>query len=476
MEDAKLKWASCCKINLECRECEKCVECERWYRYIKDHGDAKGYAHFDKRTSLKDYRTRRNVLNPKWVAEHAFWPLIQFDKSKDKFVGKKNGKPAHRIKKNPRTIRYCSHIDRCIYQKYSFLLDQQYNRVAAEKGIDSSAIAYRTNQSLNNLHHAKRAIDFIERTEQCLILVSDFASYFDQINHALLKKAVCSLMGEDSLPADLYAVFKSITMYSSWPWTSLMSFWKKGNPRITRKEINSKELVLPRKVFRSLVGDEAKRNDSGKGIPQGSPISAVLSNIYLIDFDESVHAQVAKQSGLYMRYCDDLLIVLPVDGNGQNLGLVNELLSEIKSYPGITIQEEKTSLLKYEKNEHGAGSIVSINRETGAIESKTVLDYLGVMFDGVNRKLRPKAISKYHYRMRRKAKTIAQQKKGRTNIYGVYSERAKQISGKRSFVDYAKSANRILGLNDPEADSIVKHNMEKIAKAINQASIKEEPN
>ncbi len=183
MKDFQLRWASCCNKALACCDCEKYSECARWYRYVKSHENSKGYAHFDKRTSLKNDKTRRNVLDPNWVARHAFWPLIQFEKSKDKFVGEKEGRPAHLFKKNPRVIRYCAHLDRCVYQRYSFLLDQVYNSIAYEKGIDEVAVAYRTNKAFNNLHHAMRAFDFIESKEECLILVSDFDSLGVRPNH-----------------------------------------------------------------------------------------------------------------------------------------------------------------------------------------------------------------------------------------------------------------------------------------------------
>lgn len=249
-----------------------------------------------------------------------------------------------------------------------------------------------------------------------------------------------------------------------------MLFWQKRNPEISRKDVNSKEIILPRSIFRELRNSEVLRNEGGRGIPQGSPISAVLSNIYLLAFDEEIHALVNLRNGLYMRYCDDLLVIIPIDGSGQELAVINELVDKIDLYPGVEIKEDKTALLKYSKKEHHGRRLVSIDRATGVSGNEAMLDYLGITFDGENRRIRARAISKYHYRMHRKAKTIAHQQKGRKNIYGVYSERAMQLTGHRSFVDYIKCADNILGLNDPEAKSVAVHNMEKIAKAINKAS------
>ena len=39
------------------------------------------------------------------------------------------------------------------------------------------------------------------------------------------------------------------------------------------------------------------------------------------------------------------------------------------------------------------------------------INYLGFLFDGKNIKIRPRAITKYYYRMRRKARTIGRSNK-----------------------------------------------------------------
>ncbi len=49
-----------------------------------------------------------------------------------------------------------------------------------------------------------------------------------------------------------------------------------------------------------------------KGIPQGSPISAILSNIYMIDFDVKMKEFISKVNGKYYRYCDDILCIAPI--------------------------------------------------------------------------------------------------------------------------------------------------------------------
>lgn len=473
MEEKEIKWANCCPSNSPCCNCSKESSCRKWTQYVKNHRKTKPYAHFDERTSLADNALRARVLNPSWVSSHGFFPMISFEIKKDHYIGATAAKKAHLERKNPRVIRYCSHVDRCIYQRYAFLFDQQYNKVARCKGIDDVAIAYRTNKHANNLHFAKRALDFIERQDKCLILVSDFASYFDNIIHIELKDALCELFSVTRLPDDYYAVFKNVTRYSSWDWKLLAQYWREVDPKLSKREINSKELILPPEVFRDRVKLEAIPNTNNVGIPQGSPVSAVLSNIYLLDFDEMIQDAVRSDNGLYMRYCDDLFMAIPYVDSDDGLSKVKSYYTLIQSFPGVSIQEEKTRLYRFEAQNL---SLTRTDFSGSIIKPNALFDYLGVSFDGRKRRVRPRTIAKYYTRLNRKAKTIAKQKSGRTNIYGTYSDKSHTIFNRRSFVDYLKDANVVLDINDDvDASKIIRHNREIIAKTIRRAENKRDP-
>jgi hypothetical protein len=45
------------------------------------------------------------------------------------------------------------------------------------------------------------------------------------------------------------------------------------------------------------------------GIPQGSPISATLANIYMLEFDQEIFDGASSIGGFYQRYSDDLIII-----------------------------------------------------------------------------------------------------------------------------------------------------------------------
>jgi len=73
------------------------------------------------------------------------------------------------------------------------------------------------------------------------------------------------------------------------------------------------------------------------GIPQGSPMSAVLSNIYMIDFDKRLNQLAIQKGFLYKRYCDDILIVCAQEVSIEVKQVAYEAIEECK----LIIQPEK---------------------------------------------------------------------------------------------------------------------------------------
>jgi hypothetical protein len=68
--------------------------------------------------------------------------------------------------------------------------------------------------------------------------------------------------------------------------------------------LRNDELIVQNKPKRDSIGEIQL-----KGIPQGSAMSALLSNVYLIDFDEYLQILGQKMGFAYRRYCDDILII-----------------------------------------------------------------------------------------------------------------------------------------------------------------------
>ena len=446
-----------CQQPISCHNCSSNQICQAWVDFVKHHNDTKPYAHFDLRVSLSMPSIRKYVMDRTKIVTHSFYPFIHFEKKNSRY-GKKGPK-------KPRELYYCSHLDRCVYQRYAFLLNYQYNIWACKNNIDDVAIAYRDSLGKNNIDFAKDAFDAIRSFPQCFILVGDFTNFFDNLEHQYLKKMMCEVLGVERLPQDYFSVFKNITRFSSWDWKDIVKAAGENiAERGVRKKINSKETVLTKEQFQKNKKD-IKKNISGVGVPQGSPISAVLSNIYMIKFDKDIKRYVTSKGGIYMRYSDDFIIVLPYERDAEIADFTSYIFSYVESMKGlIDLQKEKTSCYTYKDEAIYEG------------DQPSSINYLGFLFDGKNIRIRPRAITKYYYRMRRKANTIGRSNwtssKGRRisakELYSIYSRNDE----KQTFIDYARKAKGILKLNDQEANALIKHHKRKIAMAIKEGQKK----
>ncbi len=403
-----------CQQPISCHNCSSNQICQAWVDFVKHHNDTKPYAHFDLRVSLSMPSIRKYVMDRTKIVTHSFYPFIHFEKKNSRY-GKKGPK-------KPRELYYCSHLDRCVYQRYAFLLNYQYNIWACENNIDDVAIAYRDSLGKNNIDFAKDAFDAIRSFPQCFILVGDFTNFFDNLEHQYLKKMMCEVLGVERLPQDYFSVFKNITRFSSWDWKDIVKAAGENiAERGVRKKINSKETVLTKEQFQKNKKD-IKKNISGVGVPQGSPISAVLSNIYMIKFDKDIKRYVTSKGGIYMRYSDDFIIVLPYERDAEIADFTSYIFSYVESMKGlIDLQKEKTSCYTYKDEVIYEG------------DQPSSINYLGFLFDGKNIRIRPRAITKYYYRMRRKANTI-----GRSNWT---SSKGRRISAKELYSKNLKSSN-----------------------------------
>ena len=446
-----------CQQPISCHNCSSNQICQAWVDFVKHHNDTKPYAHFDLRVSLSMPSIRKYVMDRTKIVTHSFYPFIHFEKKNSRY-GKKGPK-------KPRELYYCSHLDRCVYQRYAFLLNYQYNIWACENNIDDVAIAYRDNLGKNNIDFAKDAFDAIRSFPQCFILVGDFTNFFDNLEHQYLKKMMCEVLGVERLPQDYFSVFKNITRFSSWDWKDIVKAAGENiAERGVRKKINSKETLLTKEQFQKNKKD-IKKNISGVGVPQGSPVSAVLSNIYMIKFDKDIKRYVTSKGGIYMRYSDDFIIVLPYERDAEIADFTSYIFSYVESMKGlIDLQKEKTSCYTYKDEVIYEG------------DQPSSINYLGFLFDGKSIRIRPRAITKYYYRMRRKAHTIGRSNwtssKGRRisakELYSIYSRNDE----KQTFIDYARKAKGILKLNDQEANALIKHHKRKIAMAIKEGKKK----
>ncbi|MGM9670080.1 MAG: reverse transcriptase/maturase family protein [Oscillospiraceae bacterium] len=418
------------------------------------------YAHFDWRTDIDQQRAY--IADPCKVARHGFYPFIHYEKRTLKF-NKKKGK-----KEKIRDICYAAHIDRCIYQYYSFLLNSLYNERVKLDGFSASAVAYRTDLHENNIHFSKRAFDFIKATAPVYVMIGDFTGFFDNLDHAYLKKQWCSLLGVERLPADHYAVFKNITSYSKFELIDLLCLNGLEDTKAGRKTLNGFARVLTSEQFkanRSLI----KKHTDPYGIPQGSPISGLLANVYMLEVDKMIHDAVQELGGMYIRYSDDFMIILPDAPEIDAVKELTQISNILKQAPRLELEPNKTQYFHYANS-----TLINCGKafHDDADDSSQTINFLGFSFDGHKIKIRAKTVSKYYYRMYRKAKnTVRMRRKtphGRItgkNLYMSYSRKGAK-AGHGNFLTYVDRAVAVYGHNEAIRQDTRRH-MQKIRRALN---------
>lgn len=417
----------------------------------------KDYTHFDTRKP-EFWNYINNIRNPKWIERHAFFPFIHYQEEKKKFNGEEL------IIKSPRDIRYSSHIDRYIYEYYNDILSGKYNKYAKQKGINQASIAYRTNLSKNNIHFSNDVFKFLNNQENAFIMVSDFSNFFDKLDHQYLKDRLKELLKVETLSKDYYKVFKSITKYSYIEYNDIL---KELN--FTHKELTKlhKERLFEIKKFREFKKNKIHVNEESYGIVQGSAISSVMSNIYMIKFDKLVNDIVTSNKGIYRRYSDDIIIIIPNISKAKEL--YNKVMQIKDNIPNLIMSPEKTNC--FIKRNDEISSIDIINKKI--IKQNTIINYLGFSYDGKFVKIREKTVAKYYRKMYARIKTINKwtiktgKNIGRKKLYKQYSYLGKNTKNvkKGNFLSYADRAQKEYG-NLGKIDDQVKNSWSKMSKRL----------
>lgn len=342
-----------------------------WYR-------PRRYIHFDWPVNLD--RANGYVLDPQKVAKHNFYPMIRFS-VKSVTVKRDRTTGVLEKKEKLREISYAAHMDSHIYSYYAYELSRLYEQKLRDLDLQDSVLAFRA-LGKSNIHFAYQAFQKIRDLKQCDVVAVDIRGFFDNLQHDKLKSAWGYLLGVDKLPADHYAVFRSLTKYSK---VSRDSAYEVLG--ITRRNGGVRPSCLCSAVdFRQKIRGNGliKTNLDGIGIPQGTSISAFLSNVYMLEFDRRMDAYFRSVRGAYYRYCDDILAIVP-PGRGDEVH--DLILSEIKSL-GLEIQDRKTERRYF-------------SQVAGKLRSDKPLQYLGFLFDGQRVLLRSAALARFSERMGR---------------------------------------------------------------------------
>jgi hypothetical protein len=281
------------------------------------------YLHFDE--PIGPQASRELATNPSRVAAWAFMPMLKCVLTVKKVKRTKDGK--FEIKPKPRPICYGTHKDAAIYAYYASLLGEAYESVLAVRKLSPFVTAFRADAGKCNIHFVKDAFDWIRAKGDCAALAFDIKGFFDNLDHQVLKKQWANVLAQKNLPEDHYAVFKSLTKFA---WVMRDQALKvlgisKYNPRA-----NHRRRLCSAEDFRAKIREAGlvEKNPDAFGIPQGSPMSAVLSNIYMLEFDAAVSTKITSVGGLYRRYCDDILCIVPPQDEAEVEKFVMEAISK----------------------------------------------------------------------------------------------------------------------------------------------------
>lgn len=352
------------------------------------------------------------VMNKSKIESHRFYPMIHYTIIENKFQRKNTNGVRDKLRSpqvKVREIYYANHIDGHVYSYYAHLLNESLNKqYESDESLMDSVIAYRSipfNVKRNkcNIDFANEVFQYIKNSKKTnlSVICLDVSSYFDTINHNILKKLWAKLLLRVDLPQDHYKIFRSITKYSyieighvlkltphakinklsNLRYKSLPSFFENGSE--FRKLIEGKNLIrVNRKNF---------------GIPQGSPISAVLSNLYLLEFDKLMVKLSKLYNGFYRRYSDDIVFVCDPKWIDNVNSIVKEfLVNELK----LNIQDKKTQRVDFERNNLNDNWHTTLNEE-GIKYKGRPLTYLGFDFDGVKIRIKQKSISSFYRKTKR---------------------------------------------------------------------------
>lgn len=432
----------------------------------RDWFKLKRYPHIDMPLTEQDRHIwiEAYVTNPTKIATHNFYPFIHKKSKVRKFRREyctKTGELISTLKSDKILVRnalkpkerelfYAGHFDALVYSYYAQLLNVEYEKLLVLKDLTEVVTAYRKIPIADGATKNKCNIDFAADVfniisdyphNNFIAIAFDIKGFFDNLNHKLLRdqwKVVLGLTTEN-LTADHFNVYRNITRFTYIDLVDIFNefqnqiFVRSTNhlkPVITRKRVSKikylkkagavafctkAEYLARRKLLikkqRFFIDSAGKTKTKNYGIPQGSPISATLANIYMLDFDYAINNYLNDIGGYYRRYSDDMIVVCPPDKKDQVIEQFRTLITN--SF--LTIQDKKTQIFHFERKND---KLVCGQEFPKGINYNKNLIYLGLEFDGHFAKIKSASISGYYRKMKR---TIKRSKYFTNNPFNKYN-------------------------------------------------------
>ncbi|WP_341778637.1 reverse transcriptase/maturase family protein [Levilactobacillus sp. HBUAS70063] len=358
---------------------------------------SKGYQHFDLplgKAEIKQLLSpgEHSFMTRKFVENYRHFPLIRFDQRFNKY-GKTDDDDGKHVYIKVRPISVTSHHEALLLKYYAEMLSAKYEAYIQAQGIADVPIAYRKGHS--NISGAKKVFDFIWKSENAWIIKGDFHAFFDCLDHrVLLRQVKTVLTGTENgrIPEDWMTVIRLVTKYRTVEQDEL--------ERVCRGSMVKYPYAQSIAQFGQNVkaGKIHVSKPNKLGIPQGTAISAVLANVYMVRFDKQVQNMAAEYGGIYRRYSDDFVVVVPKSQCSlpQAEQLRDLVINKSKRDLRVTINRAKTRLLDYSKSSQHVLDVAKRSRPYD--KQIRNFDYLGFEFTGKTVIFRAKTLYKFHYR------------------------------------------------------------------------------
>lgn len=383
---------------------------------MKNLFQSKSYAHLDKHKHPEC--VEELIKDQQWVASHGFLPLIHVQMK----LKKRNGcqKPfSFKI----RHIFYSSHTDSYIYQWYAHILSASYEKYVKNLSFYNVPTAYRSLNGKCNIDFAKEAFDFVKKQEDAFIFVTDFHSFFDSLDHKILKQNLMKVLEmPKGLEPDWYAIYKSLVKATYFDLDEIAKI-KNTERKLLRKKESCPSILLNQREMRKLkhqylhnyyeiIDENSSHPDKTKiGIPQGTSLSALFANTYMIDFDKTISDYVNTVNGFYRRYSDDIFIVVPFSEKEKLCTLFETERQKIN----IEISTNKTRRFHIKD-----GKIVDIIKCPGeSTDSRLIIEYLGFSYDGNHVLIKDGSLNKFYKKLNNRLYLLKRLKKEKGKYLGL---------------------------------------------------------
>lgn len=181
---------------------------------------------------------------------------------------------------------------------------------------------------------------------------------------------------------------------------------------LSRTVKDGRVISLIHKYLNAGVVVEHKFEKAEAGVPQGGPLSPLLSNIMLHDLDKELH----RRGHEFVRYADDLVILCKSKRAGERI--MNSVIRFIEKHLYLKVNRDKTSVVYYNRIKFLGYSFYKTRGETRF-------------------RIHPHSITKLKSKLRLLT--------GRSNGWGNDMRKSKLTSFVKGWVNYHKYAD-ILGL------------------------------